>query len=110
MKSPFKNLSEVQIDKLYHLLGTHIFNFKKDDEILEEEGEEALHASIKEAKESAKTDEEKAIARYREVREMRRIVERTHLEILDEMERLHIDYYGASKNPIPLIKVPDYEP
>lgn len=83
---------------------------KKDDEILEEEGEEALHASIKEAKESAKTDEEKAIARYREVREMRRIVERTHLEILDEMERLHIDYYGASKNPIPLIKVPDYEP
>ena len=41
---------------------------------------------------------------------MRRIVERTHLEILDEMERLHIDYYGASKNPIPLIKVPDYEP
>ena len=34
MKSPFKNLSEVQIDKLYHLLGTHIFNFRKNDEIL----------------------------------------------------------------------------
>lgn len=34
MKSPFKNLSEVQIDKLYHLLGVHIFSFKKDDEIL----------------------------------------------------------------------------
>ena len=83
---------------------------KEDDKLLEEKGEDALRQSIKDAKENAATDEEKAIARYREVREMRRIVERTHLEILDEMKRLNIDYYGASKNPIPLIKVPDYEP
>ena len=34
MKSPFKNLSDIQIEKLYHLLGVHIFNFKKDEEIL----------------------------------------------------------------------------
>ncbi len=81
-----------------------------DRKLLEEKGEQELHQSIKDAKETASTDEEKAIARYREVREMRRIVERTHLEILDEMERMNIDYYGRSKHPIPLIKVPDYEP
>ena len=34
MKSPFANLSKVQIDKLYNLLGVHIYTFRKGEEIL----------------------------------------------------------------------------
>ena len=34
MKSPFSNLSKVQIDKLYNLLGVHIYTFRKGEEIL----------------------------------------------------------------------------
>ena len=34
MKSPFANLSKVQIDKLYNLLGVHIYTFRKSEEIL----------------------------------------------------------------------------
>ena len=81
---------------------------KADDKLLEKEGEEALHSSIKEAKENAQTDEEKAIARYREVREMRRIVERTHKEVIQEMKDLNFDYYDH--NPRPLVSVPNFEP
>lgn len=81
---------------------------KADNKLLEKEGEEALHDSIKAAKENAVTDEEQAIARYREVREMRRIVERTHKEVIQEMKDLNFDYYDH--NPRPLVSVPNFEP
>ena len=34
MLSPFENLSTNQINKLFHILGVHIYNFKKNQEIL----------------------------------------------------------------------------
>ena len=34
MDSPFADLSRVQINKLYNLLGVHIYNFRKNQEIL----------------------------------------------------------------------------
>lgn len=34
MKKPFENLSKSQINKLYNLLGVHIYNFSKNQEIL----------------------------------------------------------------------------
>lgn len=34
MKNPFENLSKTQIDKLYILLGVHIYTFQKNEEIL----------------------------------------------------------------------------
>ena len=34
MKSPFESLSKVQIEKLYSLLGVHIYTFLKNEEIL----------------------------------------------------------------------------
>ena len=34
MDSPFADLSRVQVNKLYDLLGVHIYNFKKNQEIL----------------------------------------------------------------------------
>lgn len=34
MLNPFENLSTNQINKLFHILGVHIYNFKKNQEIL----------------------------------------------------------------------------
>ena len=34
MSNPFENLSKNQISKLFHILGVHIYNFKKNQEIL----------------------------------------------------------------------------
>lgn len=34
MSNPFENLSKNQINKLFHILGVHIYNFKKNQEIL----------------------------------------------------------------------------
>lgn len=34
MKSPFENLSKLQINKLYDLLGVHIYKFTKNQEVL----------------------------------------------------------------------------
>lgn len=34
MTSPFENLSQNQINKLFNILGVHIYNFKKNQEIL----------------------------------------------------------------------------
>ena len=34
MKSPFENLSKIQVNKLYELLGVHIYKYKKNQEIL----------------------------------------------------------------------------
>lgn len=34
MNNPFDNLSQLQISKLYELLGVHIYSYKKDEEIL----------------------------------------------------------------------------
>ena len=34
MDSPFADLSRVQVNKLYNLLGVHIYNFRKNQEIL----------------------------------------------------------------------------
>lgn len=34
MNNPFDNLTQVQIAKLYELLGVHIYSYKKDEEIL----------------------------------------------------------------------------
>ena len=34
MDSPFADLSRVQVNKLYDLLGVHIYNFNKSQEIL----------------------------------------------------------------------------
>ncbi len=34
MNSPFNDLSNIQINKLYNLLGVHIYNFNKNQEIL----------------------------------------------------------------------------
>lgn len=35
MKSPFDNISELQKNKLFKILGTHIYKFNKNEEILE---------------------------------------------------------------------------
>lgn len=46
MKSPFANLSKVQIDKLYNLLGVHIYTFRKGEEILPTIKNENIYAII----------------------------------------------------------------
>lgn len=46
MKSPFANLSKVQIDKLYNLLGVHIYTFRKDEEVLPTIKNENIYAII----------------------------------------------------------------
>ena len=46
MKSPFFNLSKVQIDKLYNLLGVHIYTFHKGEEILPTIKNENIYAII----------------------------------------------------------------
>lgn len=81
---------------------------KADAKILEEEGENALHKSIAKAKEDAVTDEEKITSRYRELREMRRIVERSYVEINEHMKEVNFDYY--EKHPKPIYRLPSTEP
>ena len=46
MKSPFANLSKVQINKLYELLGVHIYTFHKGDEVLPTIKNENIYAII----------------------------------------------------------------
>lgn len=46
MKSPFANLSKVQIDKLYNLLGVHIYTFRKGEEVLPTIKNENIYAII----------------------------------------------------------------
>ncbi len=46
MKSPFANLSKVQIDKLYELLGVHIYTFHKGEEVLPTIKNENIYAII----------------------------------------------------------------
>ena len=46
MKSPFANLSKVQINKLYELLGVHIYTFRKGEEVLPTIKNENIYAII----------------------------------------------------------------
>ena len=46
MKSPFANLSKVQINKLYELLGVHIYTFHKGEEVLPTIKNENIYAII----------------------------------------------------------------
>ncbi len=81
---------------------------KKDDEMLAKKGEAALHSSIKAAKESALDEKEKLIARYREVREMKRIADKNQVESDQYMQSHNLNYYDA--NPEPIVQLPEGEP